>query len=317
MLKNKIIHQTWKTRKLPEEYADYSESVKRNNPNYDFRLWTDNDNRELIAQQYPWFLPTYDSYTHNIERVDAVRYFILYTFGGVYIDLDMECLKPIDSLFKTGEIFFSLEAGPLITNAVLSNAFMAANQGNSFFYKVITQLESIKSQDITFNDVFNNTGPDMLSRQYSLNRGQYDFRIISLNSICPKKVIIQHPKLKHLTLDEIRQQKQLYLIHHNTESWNIQAQCPDIELEGYHLFKCHDINGYDIDYIEYVDNNHDDIIKACNQNPKAIGFNYNGYIKGIGGTLEKIEGRNFWLKEGIEPWICIKTEKLHLVRQNL
>ncbi|NER47886.1 MAG: hypothetical protein F6J92_14565, partial [Symploca sp. SIO1A3] len=70
----------------------------------------------------------------------------------------------------------------------------------------------------------------------------------------------------------------------------------------------HDINGYDIDYVEYTDNTYDDIISKCNQNPQAIGFNYNGYIKGIGGKLEKVASENFWLKEGIEPWICMKIK---------
>jgi len=314
MLKRKIIHQTWKTKNIPAKYAQFAETVKRNNPDYEYRLWTDHDNRRLIEDLYPWFLSTYDSYAHGIERVDAVRYFILYTYGGVYIDLDMECLKPIDSLFREGELFFSLEAGPLIRNQVVSNAFMAANKGNLFFHHIITHLESFKTQDITYRDVFNNTGPDMVSKQYRMQRRKFDFRIIGLNHICPKKMISQHPRLKKLTLNEIRRQKRLHLIHHNTESWNIQMKCPDPEPEGYRLYKLHDINGYDIDYVECKDNTFAEIIARCNQNPHALGFNFNGYIKGPGGKPEKIRRRNGWMKNGIDPWICIKKSMLHLLR---
>ena len=310
MLKNKIIHQTWKTENIPKEYADFAESVKNNNPEYEYQLWTDEDNRNLIKDTYPWFLDTYDSYKHGIERADAIRYFILYTYGGVYIDLDMECLKPIDSLLQEGEIFLSLEAGPSIKNQVVSNAFMASNQGNLFFYHIMTHLESFKKEDITFRDVFQNTGPDMVTQQYLQQRDKFKFRIINLDEICPKKMISQHPKLKEFTLAEIRQQQRLFLIHHNTESWNIQVKCPDTEIEGYQLYKLHDINGYDIDYVEYIDDTYDEIISKCNHNPQAIGFNFNGYIKGVGGKIEKIEGRNFWLKEGIEPWICVKKLRI-------
>ena len=47
--------------------------------------------REFIEKMYPWFLKTYDGYTQEIMRIDAVRYFILHYFGGIYLDIDMEC----------------------------------------------------------------------------------------------------------------------------------------------------------------------------------------------------------------------------------
>lgn len=38
--------------------------------------------------RYPWFIETWDSYIYPIERADAIRYFALVHFGGIYIDLD-------------------------------------------------------------------------------------------------------------------------------------------------------------------------------------------------------------------------------------
>ena len=52
------------------------------------KMWTDAKSRELIATEYPWFLNTFDNYTHPIQRADAIRYFVLAHYGGVYIDLD-------------------------------------------------------------------------------------------------------------------------------------------------------------------------------------------------------------------------------------
>jgi len=309
----KIIHQTWKTKDIPRQYAGFVESVKRYNPDYQYRLWTDENNRGLIKDLYPWFLRTFDAYKHGIERADAVRYFILYTYGGVYIDLDMECLKPIDSLLRNADLFFSIEAGPFIQNQVVSNAFMACARKNLFFLHIMKNLEGFIRQDITYHDVFNNTGPDMVTKQYFRNRTKFDFRIIGLHDICPIRVIHQHPFFKGYTLEEIRKQKKLFLIHHCTNSWNIQLKCPDTEIEGYALFKHHDIIGYDIDYVDYVDGMYAAILSECNNNPEAIGFNYNGFIKGTGGKLRRIEERNDWHKEGIDPWIYIKKDKVSLV----
>ena len=52
------------------------------------QMWTDAKSRELIATEYPWFLNTFDNYSQPIQRADAIRYFVLNHFGGIYIDLD-------------------------------------------------------------------------------------------------------------------------------------------------------------------------------------------------------------------------------------
>jgi mannosyltransferase OCH1-like enzyme len=41
--------------------------------------------------RYPWFLETFDGYPYPIQRADAIRYFVLHHFGGIYIDLDDVC----------------------------------------------------------------------------------------------------------------------------------------------------------------------------------------------------------------------------------
>ena len=55
---------------------------------YEYKLWTDAGSREFIATEYPWFLDSFDNYDYPIQRADAIRYFVLAHFGGIYIDLD-------------------------------------------------------------------------------------------------------------------------------------------------------------------------------------------------------------------------------------
>lgn len=307
-MKTRIIHQTWKTKMLPAEYAAFAESVRAHHPGFEYRLWTDEDNRELIRTSYSWFLPTYDAYKHDIERVDAVRYFILYSYGGIYIDLDMECLKPLDDLVSEKDLHFSLEAGPAIDNQVVSNAFMASEPGNGFFHHIMTHLKSFITSDITFRDVFNNTGPDMLTRECLQLRDRFDFGIIALDDICPLKMLAQHPRLGRHDLADIRANRCLYLIHHNTESWNIQADPPEEAPPGYELHLWHDIQGFDIDYVEFCHRGLSRIKAVCDGNPNAVGFNYNGFVKGPGGRLQRMEAGGTWLKSGKSPWVCVKQD---------
>ncbi len=68
-----IIHQTWKTEVIPEKWVAARQSCMDLHPGYEFRLWTDESARELIATELPELLRTYDSYVYGIERADAIR----------------------------------------------------------------------------------------------------------------------------------------------------------------------------------------------------------------------------------------------------
>ena len=41
-------------------------------------------------------LRRFRNYKSGIQRADAFRYFVLFAYGGIYVDLDMEALKPLD-----------------------------------------------------------------------------------------------------------------------------------------------------------------------------------------------------------------------------
>lgn len=91
----KHIFQTWKSKTVEHPVLKkWQESWKTFNPEFEYTLWDDDDNRAFISTYFADFLPIYDSYDREIKRADVVRYFYLYKYGGIYADLDFECLKP-------------------------------------------------------------------------------------------------------------------------------------------------------------------------------------------------------------------------------
>ena len=68
-----VVHQTWKTADIPQQWQAAQQSCIDLHPGFHFRLWTDEDARALIARDLPELLPTYDSYPFNIQRADAIR----------------------------------------------------------------------------------------------------------------------------------------------------------------------------------------------------------------------------------------------------
>lgn len=167
----KLLHQTWKDATIPPDLKSFQRSWQSHHPDWQYCLWTDSDIREFIRQHYAWFLPIYDQYPEHIMRVDAVRYFILSHYGGVYADLDFQCLKPFDTLLADKQVVLGLEppahldvhfpkTGPL--TQLVCNAFMASVPGHPFWEHVFKQLVAYHRA----GDPLDATGPFLLTRAY-------------------------------------------------------------------------------------------------------------------------------------------------------
>lgn len=161
----KSIFQTWKTKtNLPSPFEYWSNTWKQLNPSYEYTLWDDADNRKFLETHYSWFLPRYDSYDVNIKRVDAVRYFYLFHYGGIYADMDFECLKPLDQLlidYSEYDILLgSMETGnDWKQDHSIPNAIMISKPKARFWEHVIVNLNENKTNDISTE---NQTGPIFL-----------------------------------------------------------------------------------------------------------------------------------------------------------
>jgi mannosyltransferase OCH1-like enzyme len=90
----KIIHQCWKDDlPLPLHFKTWTDKLKATFPNHTYILWTDEKLRDFIATKYSWFLQYYDSLPMPVMKVDAARCFILYEYGGLYVDMDYEVME--------------------------------------------------------------------------------------------------------------------------------------------------------------------------------------------------------------------------------
>jgi inositol phosphorylceramide mannosyltransferase catalytic subunit len=126
-------------------------------------LWTDESSREFIAEHYAWFLDTFNDYKYNIQRADAIRYFVLHHYGGVYLDLDIGCMRPLDPLLVYPVIL------PKTIPVGVSNDLMFAEQGHPFLAQTIHNLVTFDHNWIlNYPTVMFSTGPMFLSAQYGL-----------------------------------------------------------------------------------------------------------------------------------------------------
>jgi mannosyltransferase OCH1-like enzyme len=105
----RIIHQMWRDEVLPVRWAAMCETWKRHHPGWEYRFWTDEMLRAFVAEHYSDFLEVYDGFGQPVMRSDAARYLLLEHFGGVYADLDMECLRNVEDLVAGKRLLLPLE----------------------------------------------------------------------------------------------------------------------------------------------------------------------------------------------------------------
>jgi len=128
----KIIHQTWKSKELPENFSYWSKSFTEINPGYDHRIYDDNDNLEIVKEHFPHLVEFYKSLPKEIYRCDFVRAVYMYVFGGIYADMDFHCLRSLDEICKHGLVLGRMGTDNSFPHSI-PNAFMASKPQEIFW----------------------------------------------------------------------------------------------------------------------------------------------------------------------------------------
>jgi hypothetical protein len=139
----KIIHQIWiGNRKIPQKLHEYQQTWIEQNPDWEYKLWTNKEVKKYtFANEELKFLFS-QSLTIG-ERVDVLRYDILYQYGGIYADCDCICLKPFD-VFAYRYDFFAGVFQPMFatmeTAVFLQNCLVGAKPRHPIIKKIASLM---------------------------------------------------------------------------------------------------------------------------------------------------------------------------------
>jgi mannosyltransferase OCH1-like enzyme len=166
----KIFHRTWVNQTIPAIWADSYEECKNLYDDWQIMFWTDERSRRFISEYYSSFLSVYDSYEYPIQRADAIRYFVLYHYGGVYMDLDIGCSSKSTSSstpsYSLDDILKFPAVVPKTDPIGYSNDFMASRPRHPFFKTLIMNLQEWNHWYMfPYLTVFFSTGPMFLNFQ--------------------------------------------------------------------------------------------------------------------------------------------------------
>jgi hypothetical protein len=99
----RIIHQTYKTRTIPEKARPVVQSWAVANNNWQYRFYDDPACLEFVEKEFPEYVEAYQSLPKDVERSDFFRYMVILRMGGVYADIDVECRQPLDTVIRPSD----------------------------------------------------------------------------------------------------------------------------------------------------------------------------------------------------------------------
>jgi mannosyltransferase OCH1-like enzyme len=196
----KIIHQIWWQGEdnIPKTYPNHTTSWKTINKDYKYYFWDEQKIKKLLKSYPKNIQKRFNEYPRMIQKIDMAKFIILHTYGGLYVDIDSECIKPINDLLKNKKIVLiemnisgleKLFSFGYLNGLALQNGVMAG-QKNHYFW--IHCLNSLVNEDITqriyephFRYILRTVGPALLTEAYKKYPNKKQITIISHNLVDP------------------------------------------------------------------------------------------------------------------------------------
>lgn len=208
----KIIHQTWKTKDVPKKWLPFINKVRRLNPDWEYRLWSDEDNTLFVKEEFPDFYPIFQGFSRGIMRADVIRYLIMYKIGGVYLDLDYEMLKEFDFTDKTLVLPKNRSIAYGDPKDEIGNCIFASTPKHAFWSDVIQELQSNPPKVNDYEQIVDATGPGLLTRVFE----NHKYKDVDL----PDRMVYHPPSPNNKRdIRKIKENGVSLGIHHPWGSW--------------------------------------------------------------------------------------------------
>ncbi|KAG5931286.1 hypothetical protein E4U60_006217 [Claviceps pazoutovae] len=159
----------WKGR-----WGDAVQSCVDIHPGWESHIWTDENASKFVAEKFPELKHLWDNYKYPVERIDALRYMLLYAYGGVILDMDLKCKRALGPLRRFS--FVAPEAHP----TGFSIGFMMASKGNGFVGDIVRNLTVYNKQwlGLPYATVMFSTGCHFASVIHVYESNRTDLKIL-------------------------------------------------------------------------------------------------------------------------------------------
>ena len=129
----KTIHYCWFGRNpLPKLAVQCIESWKKYLPDYEIKEWNEEN---FDVTKIPYIKEAYEAKKYAFVS-DYARFWILYKYGGLYFDTDVEVVKSMDEIISKGS-FMGFENNGATTTGVAPGLGLGVNPGLDLYKEIL------------------------------------------------------------------------------------------------------------------------------------------------------------------------------------
>lgn len=209
----KIIHQIWiGPNNPPEQFKEWQQTWLNLHPDWEYKLWTDDDVDKLVMinQEY------YDEERNFAAKADILRLEILNQFGGLYVDIDFECIKPFDPIHHLCDFYIGFfQVNYLKSSARVNNAIIGAHKNHPIIQELIHEIKNNRgSSKLRYKKILERTGPSFVTKV--IKQSIYD--MAGINVIFPANYF--YPWTGPRKTMYLNIQPETMAIHYYTGTWH-------------------------------------------------------------------------------------------------
>jgi mannosyltransferase OCH1-like enzyme len=154
----KTIIQTYNTNKIPELIFENIMKILRKNPEYDYRLITDEEAVEIIKTHFDGrTLNAFQQLILGAAKGDFIRYIVLYLYGGVYLDLDASIETDLNTFIQPMDEFIFFINGDINLEQF---CFMIRPRHPILLMIIEEMVKRIENRE---SNIFRATGPTLFN----------------------------------------------------------------------------------------------------------------------------------------------------------
>ena len=124
------------------------ENVKKYSRGYNYFLFDDFEAMDFLKNNFQSPVITAFQSLEGPHKADLFRYALLFTFGGIYIDIKTEPLVPFDYLFKDNRTLYTSLS---VYDTTVFTGVIASPKHNLFFLKLINQVIHMMAPQPIYN----------------------------------------------------------------------------------------------------------------------------------------------------------------------
>jgi len=224
----KIIHWCWFSKEIPAEVQTYVDGWKRLMPDYEIICWNANN---FDIHSVKWVEQAIEAKKWAFAA-DYIRLWAVYNYGGIYLDSDVEVLKPFDDLLHL-PYFLGLEVNHSSTLSIALEMAIFGSLKKSSWLKLV--LDYYENRNFINNSYALITIP--MIAIHILSKHKYNFtQSIPENFDYNSQTINVFPSEyfspKSWLTKECSLTKNTYSIHHFIGSWLKEDSYPEIYIQS-------------------------------------------------------------------------------------